>query len=123
MVCAVARTRAGNRSHPFTKGKRALAATGRARSGLALLLVGIGVPMAPAFVAEASQVGGKGTAGALLVIGDRALGLRDLALQLDDRLLGLPVPLGRGDLAHGEARRLERLQLGAVLLQLDPVPG
>src|SRR3954471_1825134 len=95
----------------------------RTRADLALLLVGVGVPIAPAAVAEASQVGGERTARALVVIGDGALGLHDLALEFPDRLLGLAVPFRRCNLAHGEARGLERLQLSAVLLQLNPVPG
>src|SRR6478735_9054424 len=117
MVCTRRRARAGT-----ARKEESLSAPRRALTGLALL-IGVGVPMAPATVGEALQIGAEGAARALVVIGDHALGLRDLALEFRDRLLGLPVPLRRRDLAHREARGLERLQLGAVLLQLNPVPG
>jgi hypothetical protein len=82
-------------------------------------LVGMGVPVAPAHIGEAAKVSAERTAGLLLMDRDALLRLRDLAPELVDCLLGLADLV----IADREARNLESLQHGAVLLELRPMPG
>src|SRR5579871_3792684 len=82
-------------------------------------LVGVGVPVAPAHIGEAAEVRAERSPRLLLMGGDALFGLHDLARQLVDGLLRFAEFI----LAVGEAAHLKRLQRGAVLLELHPMPG
>src|SRR6476646_991584 len=83
------------------------------------LAVGVGVPIAPAYIGETAEVGAERTPGLPLIGRDAFFGFSDLARQLIDRLLRV------ADLvvAARKTRDLKLLQRRAVLLELCPVPG
>src|SRR5438445_3438782 len=76
-------------------------------------------PIAPAHILQTGEIRAERAAGLVLVPGDAFFGLRDLALELEDRLLDIAELV----VLALEARDFQRLQRLAVLLQLHPVPG
>src|SRR5689334_8191419 len=82
-------------------------------------LVCMGVPVAPAHIGEAAEIGPERTSHLLLIGRDALFGLSDLARQLVDGLLRFAELV----LAAGETGHLKGPQRGTVLLELHPVPG
>jgi hypothetical protein len=81
----------------------------------------VGVPVAPAYARETSQVRCDGPLGSPLMGRDASLGFRDLSLQVGDVFSGFADRAG--DLAHRKPCGFQRLHGVAVLFELNPMPS
>jgi hypothetical protein len=81
----------------------------------------VGVPTAPAYASETSQVRCDGPLGPSLMGRDAPLGFRDLPLQVGYIFSSLADRAG--DLADRKSGRFQRLHGVAVLFELNPMPS